>query len=387
MKQQPAELYIGLMSGTSVDGIDAALVEISSPDTLNVVETQFTPFDDQLRQKINQLAQTNWNIHDDKLTRCCDSKLHTELAKNYAEASLRLLTKANKQPSDITAIANHGQTVRHEPNASPPFSLQLGDGQRIANLTRIKTITQFRQADLAVGGQGAPLMPAFHQAVFNSKNRTKEQTTLVLNIGGIANISLLGDNIIGYDTGPGNTLLDQWILQHQKLPYDSSGNWAASGKTIKDLLTVLLDDPYFSIPFPKSTGPDYFNLEWLKKRCHDNNLSLGNYAPKDIQNTLTSLTTQSIAQSITLLSSNRKNIQIYICGGGAQNTFMTEQLKVILPTALIDTTNAIGVPADWVEAAGFAWLGYCFEHNIPSNLPAVTGATKKVILGECFLPS
>ena len=383
--RQPSELYIGLMSGTSVDGIDAALVEVTSANAVNVIETQFTPFSEQLRRDINQLAQTNWNIHGDSLTQCSDSQLHTDLAKNYAEASLRVLSKAKKQPTDVIAIANHGQTVRHEPNASPPFSLQLGDGQRIADLTRIKTITQFRQADLAVDGQGAPLMPAFHQAVFNPKSHTNGQKTFVLNIGGIANISLLGDNVIGYDTGPGNTLLDQWILLHKQLRYDSRGDWAASGTTIDHLLTVLLDDPYFSHPFPKSTGPDYFNLEWLYKRCDETNLSLDNYEPKDIQNTLTSLTVQSIAQNIKFHSTN--NAQVYICGGGAHNNFMLEQLKEILPKASIDTTDAIGVPADWVEAAGFAWLGYCFEHNIPSNLPAVTGATKKVILGECYLPS
>ena len=384
---QPAELYIGLMSGTSVDGIDAALVEISSANAVNVIETQFTPFNKQLRDNINQLAQTNWNIHGDKLTQCSDSELHTQLAQDYANASLALLSKANKLPSDIIAIANHGQTVRHEPNANPPFSLQLGDGQLIANLTNIKTITQFRQADLAVSGQGAPLMPAFHQAVFNQEKGTNKKITFVLNIGGIANISLLGDSIIGYDTGPGNTLLDQWILQHKQRPYDSNGDWAANGKKIDALLNALLSDPYFTLPYPKSTGPDYFNLEWLKQHCLNAGLSLHEHKPEDIQHTLVLLTIQSIANSIKLSSSNSDDIQIFICGGGAHNTFILKQLEAALPNVVIDTTDTLGVPADWVEAAGFAWLGYCFEHNIPSNLPEVTGATRNVILGESFTPN
>jgi len=383
---RPPELYIGLMSGTSVDGIDAALVEISSTNTVNVIETQFTPFNKQLRNDINQLAQTNWNIHGDNLTQCSDSKLHTQLAQNYADASLALLSKANKLPTDIVAIANHGQTVRHEPNASPPFSLQLGDGQLIANLTNIKTITQFRQADLAVGGQGAPLMPAFHQAIFNQDKDTKESITFVVNVGGIANISLLGNSVIGYDTGPGNTLLDQWILQHKQCSYDSNGDWASSGKKVDALLQALLSDPYFALPFPKSTGPDYFNIEWFNQCCSSAGLSMDDYKPEDIQHTLVLLTTQSIANSITQLSSSSKRVQVFVCGGGAHNTFMLRQLQEALPNAIIDTTGAIGVPADWVEAVGFAWLGYCFEHGIPSNLPDVTGATKRVILGESFTP-
>jgi len=214
-------------------------------------------------------------------------------------------------------------------------------------------------------------MPAFHQAVFNQEKGTNKKITFVLNIGGIANISLLGDSIIGYDTGPGNTLLDQWILQHKQRPYDSNGDWAANGKKIGALLNALLSDPYFTLPYPKSTGPDYFNLEWLKQHCLNAGLSLHEYKPEDIQ----------------LSSSNSDDIQIFVCGGGARNTFMLKQLEAALPNVVIDTTDTLGVPADWVEAAGFAWLGYCFEHNIPSNLPEVTGATRKVILGESFTPN
>lgn len=380
------ELYIGLMSGTSVDGIDAALVEVSSANSLKVITTQFTPFDDTLRNQINELAQTNWNQHGDKLRKCSDTALHTQLADYYANASLSLLDKANVQTSQIKAIANHGQTVRHEPNASPAFSLQLGDGQLIANKTGIRTITQFRQADLAAGGQGAPLMPAFHQAIFQQQKNKSKKSTLVLNIGGISNISLLGDSVIGFDTGPGNTLLDQWVLKHKNHPYDKSGEWAASGINNEKLLNCLLKDPYFSLSQPKSTGPDYFNLNWLERICLAEGTPLQSYRPQDIQATLLELTSHSIANSIKNITHSASVTQIFICGGGAHNSFMLERLKNALPQSEIHTTDKIGVPGDWVEAAGFAWLGYCFDHNITSNLPAVTGAKEKVVLGESFSP-
>ncbi len=377
-----SELYIGLMSGTSVDGIDAALVEIESINSIRVIETEFTPFDDTLRTQINELAQTNWNIHSDKLRQCSDTPLHKQLANYYANASLSILTKSNIKATQITAIANHGQTVRHEPNASPAFSLQLGDGQLIANQTGIRTITQFRQADIAVGGQGAPLMPAFHQAIFQQKN---ENSTIVLNIGGIANVSLLGNSVIGFDTGPGNTLLDQWVLKHKNLTYDKSGEWAASGSFDKHLLSCLLQDPYFSLMHPKSTGPDYFNLQWLKKICARQGITLTDYKPQDIQATLVELTCLSIAESIKSIT-NEQNTEVFVCGGGAHNNLILQRLSSALPLSTIHTTDKIGVPADWVEAAGFAWLGYCFEHNIPNNLPDVTGAKQKIVLGKSFTP-
>lgn len=377
-----SELYIGLMSGTSVDGIDAALVQITSINSIRVIETEFTPFNDDLRTQINELAQTNWNIHNDKLRQCSDTPLHKKLANYYANSSRSLLTKSNIKGTQITAIANHGQTIRHEPNASPAFSLQLGDGQLIANQTGIRTITQFRQADIAVGGQGAPLMPAFHQAVFQQNN---QNSTIVLNIGGIANVSLLGNSVIGFDTGPGNTLLDQWILKHKNLTYDKSGEWAASGSFDKHLLGCLLQDPYFSLMHPKSTGPDYFNLQWLKKICATQRITLTDYKPQDVQATLVELTCLSIAESIKNIT-NEQNTEIFVCGGGAHNNLILQRLSSALPLSTIHTTDKIGVPADWVEAAGFAWLGYCFEHNIPSNLPDVTGAKQKVVLGESFTP-
>jgi len=245
LKHQPtanvSELYIGLMSGTSVDGIDATLVEIRSISDISVIDTQFTAFDAELRAEINAVALNNTG-----LTCCSDSSLHRRLANNYSQAVLNLIKKSGSNTREIRAIANHGQTVRHEPNATPPLSLQLGDPQLIANKTQIPTIGHFRQADLKAGGQGAPLMPAFHQAVFFENSKTE---CYVLNIGGIANVSKLDKTVIGFDTGPGNTLLDQWIMKHHGKKYDDNGTWAQSGQCIPELLACLLEDSYFKEPF------------------------------------------------------------------------------------------------------------------------------------------
>jgi anhydro-N-acetylmuramic acid kinase len=364
---QRGELFIGLMSGTSVDGIDAALVEFESSKQLTVLATHFTPFDADLRAEINSLAHAN-----SALLRCADSPLHDQLAQHYAAASLALIEQSGVSTSEITGIANHGQTVRHEPNASPPFSLQLGNPQIIANLTGVTTYAQFRQADLEVGGQGAPLMPAFHSAIFgNSKNN------FILNIGGIANLSQLGETVLGFDTGPGNTLMDQWILKVRGERYDKNGDWARSGKVIPELLAHLLNDPYFSLAAPKSTGPDYFNLSWLG--------AMDKHRPEDVQATLLALTVDSIAQQLKRLSS--EGDKVFVCGGGADNQALLAGLVAALPSCNIDRTDVLGVPSDWVEAAGFAWLGYCCAHQIESNIPSVTGAGQSVVLGEVFCPA
>jgi len=367
------ELYIGMMSGTSVDGIDAALVNIPCASELHVIDTQFIEFPAQLRQQINAIAQSS-----DSINNYADCELHNRLADYYSQASLNLLKKANIHPSRIRAIANHGQTVRHEPNAVPPFSIQLGDPQQIANQTQIPTISCFRQADLAIGGQGAPLMPAFHKAVLAPK---KGSDSYVLNIGGIANITQLKNDVIGFDTGPGNTLLDQWVQYNLDNKYDENGVWAQSGQCIPELLSCLLQDPYFSAAYPKSTGPDYFNLAWLKHLYDD----IERHDPADIQATLLKLTVQTITDSVRQLAP-KKPFNIYVCGGGAHNKLMMQELDSALKYATIITTDAMGIPPDWIEAAGFAWLGYCKVHRINSNLPSVTGAKKAVVLGEIFLP-
>lgn len=366
-----AELIIGMMSGTSVDGIDIALVKFKNAKTLSVVETAFSPFCNKLRKEISSVALNNSSLRKED-----DSHLHDELAHVYAEAVLDFLSKVGIEGSQISAIANHGQTVKHEPDASPAYSLQLGNGQLIANQTGLNTITQFRQADLDAGGQGAPLMPAFHSVFFDGAG-----DNFILNLGGIANITCLNDVVVGFDTGPSNCLLDQWINKHLDKDFDQNGEWAASGKIVKPVLETLMSDPYLYKAHPKSTGTDYFNLEWLEKNIVD----LDSHQPVDIQATLLAFTIESIKLALSQLQATSG--QIYVCGGGAQNYFLMSQLQARLNNFEIGKTDTLGVPADWVEAVGFAWLGYCFLHDIPSNLPSVTGASSHLTLGKIFKPT
>lgn len=369
--RETEQFYIGLMSGTSVDGIDAALVFFESSSDLKVLETQFTPYPGGLRSQINDSALNNSSLYKNE-----DSSLHSTLAAHYAKASNELIAKAGIDKSSVLAIANHGQTVRHEPNARKPFSLQLGDGQIIADKTGIQTITQFRQADIEAGGQGAPLMPAFHNAVFKQAS-----TSFVLNLGGIANLTQLSEQVIGFDTGPGNCLLDQWIEKHQAKRMDQHGHWAQSGTIIQEVLQTLLRDAYIALSYPKSTGTDYFNLDWLETKLP----ALESYSPKDIQATLLEFTVQSVCTAVRQLNANSGTL--YVCGGGAHNKHLMSSLERALVNFSVQKTDSLGVPSDWVEAVGFAWLGYCFINKIPSNLPSVTGARSSVILGQRFTPN
>ncbi len=373
------ELYIGLMSGTSIDGIDAALVSFESAQQIAVVDTLFCEFSDDIRKRINHTAQNN-----STLFRNQDSELHQSLAPLYANAIEQLILKSGVSREQISGVANHGQTVKHEPNAEPPYSLQLGDGQIIADLTGITTYSQFRQADLLAGGQGAPLMPAFHKAVFNGKGSDNflHNNTFIVNIGGISNISQLGQSVVGFDTGPGNVLLDQWIERNSGKPYDAEGAWGASGKASSELLEELLKEPYFSSTHPKSTGTDYFNLAWLERAYP----KINDIAAADVQATLALLTAKTIANSIKQLNGGLKRTRIYVCGGGAHNKLIMRGLKELIGEQNVAPSDTLGIPADWVEAAGFAWLGYCCEHSIKSNLPSVTGAREHVVLGEKFYP-
>ncbi len=364
------ELFIGLMSGTSIDGIDAALVSFESANQLTVIETLYTEYEKSTRDQINFVAQNNKNLRRNE-----DSDLHLTLAPLYASACENLMRKAKVSSALVSGIANHGQTVKHEPRATPPYSLQLGDGQTLANLTGIKTITQFRQADLAVGGQGAPLMPAFHNAVFS-----QQPNSIILNIGGIANITCLGTPVIGFDTGPGNVLLDQWVEQHFGFSYDKNGALAKQGKVNPGLLEALLEDPYFSTPQPKSTGTDHFNLAWVASKYP----SIKRLSVEDVQATFLELSVKTICDAIKQMEYT--NGAVFVCGGGANNPLIMDGLSKHLADFDIAKTDALGVPSDWVEAVGFAWLGYCHVHGINSNIPTVTGAKEDVVLGEAYLP-
>ena len=364
-------LLVGMMSGTSMDGIDAALVEFSSTSQLRVLQTGYTPYPSALRHKLNYLA-----LHNQQLLDPSDSSLHIELATHYADAAKSLIDASEIEPHEISAIANHGQTVRHEPNRSPAFSIQLGDGQRIADLTGIPTVCQFRQADLAVGGQGAPLMPAFHRHVFGMSD-----ANYVLNLGGIGNITRLSDPVLGFDTGPANCLMDQWIEQHHGRRYDRGGECAKAGRTHHSLLTALMSDPYFSAPYPKSTGTDYFNLDWIRHQYPE----LDQIATADVQATLLSVTVNAVVLALRQIEARPGTV--FVCGGGASNAHLMTSLQSALPKFDITTTDDLHVPTDWVEAVGFAWLGYCFLTNTESNMPSVTGAAKEVVLGQRFDPA
>lgn len=369
-----------MMSGTSLDGVDAALVQFNSTSELTVCDTFFIPYPASLKANIAKLSQSNEPLVNNEL-----ASIETILDELYSSCALKLITQAGISPNSIIAIANHGQTIRHSPDSDPPFSLQLGNGQQIANLTGIKTICRFRQADLAAGGQGAPLMPAFHQALFTnssaSDNQDSNDKSALINIGGIANITLLSNDVLGYDTGPGNTLMNQWIAKHKGVAFDKNGDWAKSGRTIPLLLQTLISDPYFSTTAPKSTGTEYFNLEWLRAMSDASGIILNNYPANDVQATLLQLTSNSIAAELQAYNCT----SVYVCGGGAQNKYLMQVLSEALNQP-VAKTDAIGIPADWVEAVGFAWLGYCHLQRHASNLPSVTGAKQKVVLGESYLP-
>lgn len=362
-----SSLYIGIMSGTSLDGIDLVLVRFGQSPFPQLAESLLCPFPEQLRQHLSQLAQTG----PDELELM--GLVEQQLALAYADAVKLLLAKAKVTPEQVKAIGCHGQTVRHRPYAQFPFTYQIGDMFRLAAETQIRVIADFRRKDMAYGGQGAPLVPAFHKAIFAEPNSYRA----ILNIGGIANVTLLQPNrpVRGFDTGPGNGLMDNWIQQQGLGLYDEDGVYAASGAIQQDLLTDLLSDPYFQLQGPKSTGREYFNSQWLA-----NKLRGKTYFPADVQRTLTRFT----AQSIKIALSHEAVEELFVCGGGAYNKVLISDLQQLFPAAQIQQTASLGIKADDVEAMAFAWLAYAYDQNIPGNIPEVTGARKAVVLGVEF---
>jgi len=369
------QLYIGLMSGTSADGIDLALVDFSV-NKINLVASYYQAYDDNTHQQITNLYQTQLNEIDLAFS------LDVVLAQQFAQAINNLLKQEQLTTSDIIAIGNHGQTIRHRPNkemnVAAPFTLQIGCCQTLATLVNIRVIGQFRRKDMVLGGQGAPLVPAFHRALFPQDS----EDVFVVNIGGIANITYLPSdkkqNIIGFDTGPGNALMDNWYQKHQSGRYDVDGNWAKSGVINDLLLNQMLGDNYFKKNAPKSTGREYFNHAWLAHYLSHSTLS-----PADIQATLTALTCHSICQQITHLSTKSN---VYLCGGGTFNTHLTNQLKQSLNHHNVMNSDIINIDSDALEAMAFAWFAFAFDKKIIGNIPAVTGASKEVVLGNEFNP-
>lgn len=365
--------FIGVMSGTSLDGIDVALVKNNNDTDCNLIAAHTYEFESTLKLGLKTLIEKQH----------CEMKTFGELdialGKAIANAVIKLIQTTDIDVSDISAIGSHGQTIFHNPEGQYAFSLQIGNPNVITELTGITTIADFRQRDMVLSGQGAPLVPAFHKALFQHPI----QNRVIVNIGGISNITVLpakqDHKILGFDTGPGNILLDTWFEQHQHAPYDHDGLWAASGTINKDLLNLFLNDDYFKKAIPKSTGREYFNLTWLTKKLAEFKQAL---EPQDIQATLTALTAHSIANDINHYSANTK--VIYVCGGGAHNSYLMRLLQQRHSNIIVTTTDEIGLHPDWVEATAFAWLAKQTLANKTGNLPEVTGAERATILGGVY---
>ncbi|MDE1886605.1 MAG: anhydro-N-acetylmuramic acid kinase [Gammaproteobacteria bacterium] len=364
------EYFIGLISGTSSDGADAALMEfIPAP---RLLASHFLAYPDTLRAELLEFAAGHYrNDAVDQLGR-----LDHELGELFAQTALELMKHAGLPAPAIRAIGSHGQTVRHRPGGSDPFTLQIADPNIIAARTGVTTVADFRRRDLALGGEGAPLVPAFHRAVFADHNETRA----VVNIGGIANLTLLparDGTVSGFDTGPGNLLMDLWSREHLQAPHDEGGAFAAGGKVSTALLTDLLDDAYFRRIPPKSTGREYFNRAWLQPKSARHPLPAA-----DVMATLCELTARSVADAV--IGCTPRVAHVLLCGGGTHNLTLVKRLSALLPDCKLGTTTDCGVPPDWVEAAAFAWLARETLAGRPGNLPAVTGARAPSVLGGIY---
>jgi anhydro-N-acetylmuramic acid kinase len=362
-------VYIGLMSGTSMDGIDAALVRFGDPG-VELLATYSHPYPDTLRHALGKAVMTP---PDEPIPNL--GALDRQVGERFRDAATELLRLAGVDASEVRAIGSHGQTVRHQPDGPRPYTLQIGNPDLVAQGTGIVTVGDFRSADIAAGGQGAPLVPPFHDWLFGGV----EATRLILNIGGIANITILGaGEVRGFDTGPGNTLLDAWIRRHRNLPLDRGGEWAGSGHHLGDVLERLLRYEYFGMEPPKSTGVEEFNLAWLGQ------FDVDRYDPVDVQATLAELSARSIADHVRRYAAEAS--ELYVCGGGAHNADLIARLGRNLPEIMISSTADVGLDPDWVEAVAFAWLAMRTMGGLTGNLPSVTGASRKVVLGTIHSP-
>jgi len=361
-------LFLGLMSGTSLDGVDAVLIRFQP--TLQVVFARTYDLPEALVKNLLALSQTDAQIHLDAVGR-----LDTELGQCFATIVRRCLQDAGVKADAVTAIGSHGQTLRHGPNGAHPFTMQLGDAHIIAEQSGIDTVADFRRRDVAAGGQGAPLVPAFHSAVFSNADENRA----ILNIGGIANLTLLprDGQVRGFDTGPGNGMMDAWCRVHRNKNYDVDGEFAAAGSVHAELLRRCLDEAWFALPPPKSTGRDQFHLAWLESKMQGLDVS-----PADVQSTLTALTAHTIANA--LRNEMPACQRLLVCGGGSHNPVLMQHLNDLLTPMQIDTSSAYGLDPDYVEAAAFAWLAREALSKRPGNLPAVTGAKGLRVLGVVY---
>lgn len=362
------ELYIGLMSGTSADGVDAALVQLTD-DCITILHAIDIPYPHDFRQRILQLALS------DQCTKFELASVSAELADFFALAIKQLLSATNTAPQQIAAIGSHGHTIDHAPNNLLAYTLQITDHARLTEQTGISVVCDFRSRDVAAGGQGAPLVPAFHRWLFKTCGHLDSQDERAfINIGGISNITLVNQGM-GFDCGPGNCLLDHWHHMHTGEYFDNAGRSARQGKLIPELLDSMLAEDYFSAQAPKSTGREHFNQQWL-----DRHLLRSNHCWQDISHTLTALTAKTITDQLNLYSCQ----EAFICGGGSHNQLLIEMMRDFAPTLLLKTTSDLGIHPDWMEAAAFAWLARQTLNGRPGNLPSATGAKGERILGAIY---
>ena len=370
--------YIGLMSGTSLDGVDGVLVEVTAPAHAGAVETTrqlaaaYLPFSSSLRDALLALQVSDT----DELHR--EMQAANQLVLVYANCVLQLLSQSRLTPEHITAIGAHGQTIRHRPEWG--YTRQLNNPALLAELTGINVIADFRSRDIAAGGQGAPLVPAYHRHVFGLLSESR----VVANIGGISNISVLraDGSVMGFDTGPGNVLMDAWIMQHHGRSFDTNGDWAAQGSVIPGLLTLLNAEAFLHAPPPKSTGRDLFNLIWLRQKLS----GFSDASAADVQATLCIYTASTLIEATLAYAPDVQ--QLYICGGGAYNSTLMRQLQLQLQlggsSASVQNTSVLGVSPSHVEALAFAWLAQRFMQRLSGNLPDVTGASGGRVLGALY---
>ncbi|WDC36584.1 anhydro-N-acetylmuramic acid kinase [Escherichia albertii] len=360
--------FIGVMSGTSLDGVDVVLATIDEHRVAQQASLSW-PIPVSLKQAVLDICQGQ------QLTLSRFGQLDNQLGRLFADAVNALLKEQGLQPKDIVAIGCHGQTVWHEPTGPAPHTIQIGDNNQIVARTGITVVGDFRRRDIALGGQGAPLVPAFHHALLAHPTERR----MVLNIGGIANLSLLipGQPVGGYDTGPGNMLMDAWIWRQTGKSYDKDAEWARAGKVILPLLQNMLSDSYFSQPAPKSTGREYFNYGWLERHLRH----FPGVDARDVQATLAELTAVTISEQV-LLSGGCERLMV--CGGGSRNPLVMARLAALLPGTEVTTTDAVGISGDDMEALAFAWPAWRTLAGLPGNLPSVTGASEESVLGAIF---
>jgi anhydro-N-acetylmuramic acid kinase len=361
-------IYLGLISGTSMDAIDAALVDFDFAP-LRIIATSATPFEPHLKRRISALIDQADDVALDEV-----GQIDVELGRAFAQAALALMRTAGISADRVTAIGSHGQTLRHRPDLGVPFTWQIGDPNTLAEMTGVSVVADFRRRDVAAGGQGAPLLPVFHDQVF----RNDGEDRIIANLGGIANVTVLSrdSDVTGFDTGPANRLLDAWIAQHLGKDFDAGGAWAASGQVDETLLRELLDEPYLQLAPPKSTGRELFNLPWL-----ENKLGLFSRAPRDVQATLQQFTACTLAAAVRQYA---PGATLYVCGGGAHNLGLLTAIAALIAPNRVASTTALGLDPDYVEAVAFAWFAKRTLEGLTSSAGSVTGAKGARILGGVY---